>query len=103
MSFKETNDSKSMSKLKINLILLNCFIIIIIFALIYVSVTYFYANLPQVGEFIGTTFIITLFIWFLTLLIPKKYKLYKILSSGTFILCIFLAFSIHFLIQHIVH
>lgn len=80
---------------------INLIIVIAIIINIVVSEMFFAASPFQIGEFIGKTAIITVGVWFLTLLIPKRFKAYSVLSSGTFILCVPLVLSLHFLIQHI--
>ncbi len=71
------------SRKTLNLIIFALFVLTMWF-----NISYYHANPAKVGEFLGYTAMITVAVWFLSLLIPKKYVLYRIMSSGTFILLI---------------
>lgn len=59
---------------------------------------YYFLNATafRIGEFIAHAAMISIGIWMLTLLIPKKFYLYRILSSSSFIFIIPLIYSLIF-------
>lgn len=67
---------------------LNIILILSVCAIFILNIVYFQTPATVLGAFTARTLIITVAIWFITLIVPKRFKIYKLISSSSFILLI---------------